>query len=256
MSKTKIEWTDYTWNPVWGCKADCDYCYAKGIAKRFAYQIAKNELDAMNINNVEQRENRGEDIADNIANFTPTFLESTYQNFKFPKNASKIFIGSMSDIAFWQDDWIKKVADKIKKYPFHTFLLLTKFPEIYQKIYRIMPYNVWFGVTVTKKSELVKLIDLNQFIEPKRKRYVSFEPVLEYIPTGKLFGAGLIDWVIVGAMSGKNKQRTKTEWVGSIVSDAKKYYKPIFVKQLEINGKIEKDISKFPKKMQLREFPV
>jgi len=35
MNKTKIEWCDYTWNPVVGCLHNCQYCYAKQIAIRF-----------------------------------------------------------------------------------------------------------------------------------------------------------------------------------------------------------------------------
>ena len=36
MNKTKIDWADSTWNPVTGCLHDCEYCYARGIAKRFS----------------------------------------------------------------------------------------------------------------------------------------------------------------------------------------------------------------------------
>lgn len=35
MEKTKIEWCDSTWNPVTGCYHNCEYCYARKIAKRF-----------------------------------------------------------------------------------------------------------------------------------------------------------------------------------------------------------------------------
>lgn len=34
-SKTKIDWTDSTWNPVTGCLHGCEYCYARKQAKRF-----------------------------------------------------------------------------------------------------------------------------------------------------------------------------------------------------------------------------
>ena len=32
---TKIEWCDYTWSPVTGCKHGCPYCYARKIAERY-----------------------------------------------------------------------------------------------------------------------------------------------------------------------------------------------------------------------------
>ena len=35
MQKTDIEWCDVTWNPVTGCRRGCEYCYARGIARRF-----------------------------------------------------------------------------------------------------------------------------------------------------------------------------------------------------------------------------
>ena len=35
MNKSKIEWCDYTWNPITGCLHDCEYCYARTITRRF-----------------------------------------------------------------------------------------------------------------------------------------------------------------------------------------------------------------------------
>ena len=32
-SKSTIEWTDMTWNPVTGCLHNCRYCYAREIAE-------------------------------------------------------------------------------------------------------------------------------------------------------------------------------------------------------------------------------
>lgn len=35
MNKTKIEWCDFSWNPITGCLHGCPYCYARRIAIRF-----------------------------------------------------------------------------------------------------------------------------------------------------------------------------------------------------------------------------
>ena len=45
--KSKIEWTDATWNPVRGCtkiSAGCAHCYAQTFAERFR-GVAGRELD-------------------------------------------------------------------------------------------------------------------------------------------------------------------------------------------------------------------
>ena len=35
----KIEWAEWSWNPVTGCKNDCKYCYAREIASMMPRSI-------------------------------------------------------------------------------------------------------------------------------------------------------------------------------------------------------------------------
>jgi len=240
---TKIEWTDETWNPVWGCKANCEYCYARNISHRFAAPVAE-----MNSSMPETIE-----MDYKLRNFIPVFLPAQYQK-ELPKKPKRIFVGSMSDIAFWEREWIEKVAHKIKQYPQHNFQLLTKFPEIYTKLDKVMPDNVWFGITVTNEKDLEKIVISH---EPNRLYYLSFEPLTEDLH-GELQTSDLhmFNWVIIGTMSGKRRIPAKIEWIRNIIEVANAIYGlPIFVKQIEINGKVEKDISKFPEDLQLRQFP-
>ena len=77
MNNTKIEWCDYTWNPAWGCKNLCNYCYARKIARRFGKLKAKKEYEYREIYNLKELENR-------LNNFIPTFLITNFHK-KFPK---------------------------------------------------------------------------------------------------------------------------------------------------------------------------
>ena len=36
MNKTKIDWCDYSWNPITGCLHECDYCYARKPGNQLA----------------------------------------------------------------------------------------------------------------------------------------------------------------------------------------------------------------------------
>ena len=82
----KIGWCDMTWNPVWGCHNHCEYCYARGIAKRFKRVIAENECNyrwyKMEIAD-SYTKRAFINMTEEIRNFKPTFLHS-----QFNKNLS------------------------------------------------------------------------------------------------------------------------------------------------------------------------
>lgn len=100
MNKTKIEWCDITWNPVWGCKNNCSYCYARKIAKRFAGIKGLNETSRKIHEKLYYADLEGaylgnlafdsllQKISENLYNFKPTWLESNFQK-KFPKKPNK-----------------------------------------------------------------------------------------------------------------------------------------------------------------------
>ncbi|HOX55186.1 MAG TPA: DUF5131 family protein, partial [Candidatus Omnitrophota bacterium] len=98
MNKTKIEWCDYTWNPITGCKRNCWFCYGKKIRQRFYPHISWNEL--------------------------MWFDERLEQPLKV-KKPSRIFVNSMSDIEYWRKCDIDNVLKIIKQCPQHNFLFLT-----------------------------------------------------------------------------------------------------------------------------------
>jgi len=64
-----------------------------------------------------------------------------------------------------------------------------------------------------------------------------------------------INWVVVGCESGKDRRPCNIEWVRDIVHQCQHYKVPVFVKQLDIDGKVVRDINKFPEDLRIREYP-
>lgn len=107
--KTKIEWTDATWNPVTGCtkvSEGCDHCYAETIAHRFAGTKAYPN---------------GFDVT-----LRPERLDQPLR-WQRPR---QIFVNSMSDLFHKDvpDEYIARVFAVMALAPQHTFQILTKRP--------------------------------------------------------------------------------------------------------------------------------
>lgn len=64
-----------------------------------------------------------------------------------------------------------------------------------------------------------------------------------------------LDWVIVGCESGPGARPCKLEWLRSIRDQCRDAGVPLFVKQLEIAGRVVKDVEQFPEDLQIQEFP-
>lgn len=215
----RIGWCDMTWNPVIGCKNNCSYCYAKNLNRRFKF--------IENWNN-------------------PEWKEESY-NKKLPQKSQKIFVGSMSEIYFWDYQWIEDVLYKTDCNPQHTFQFLTKFPEIYNHFK--FPENCWLGVTITKnkdikKSNIENIFRKNPGIKYNNQAFISFEPLLERIDM-RNYDIQNLNWVIIGAETGNRKGKVipKKEWIADIVDYCKKYHIPVYLKNSlkDIYPKIKKD---------------
>ena len=219
MNKTKIEWCDTVWNPVWGCLNDCSFCYARKIAKRFAFKIAEKEKEYCLKNNI-----RYSDISKDLEEFKPVFLENNFSK-KLPKKPSRIFVNSMSDIAFWDRDWMLRVFGKIVDNPQHQFLFLTKEPEVYRKFG--FEKNCLLGVTVNKQKDIerIKSLRFKKYIDGNNI-FVSFEPLLENL----YLDLKDVDWIIIGGMTGKKPFYPPEEWINNIRCYANKHAIPIFLK--------------------------
>lgn len=244
MDRTKIDWCNSTWNPVTGCLHGCEYCYARGMTRRFGKRLPDLSDFA--------RRNKGLHLLDNKIDhnpypygFEPTFYAYRLNEY-IKKKGRNIFVCSMADLfGDWvPDSWIEEVFDTCDRAPQHNYLFLTKNPKRYKELEKKgilrCADNMWFGFTNTKTREYG-----NTFLLPENaKTFVSVEPLLEpvrpYIT---------VDWVIVGAETGRRRDKVipKREWIEQIVEDCSKYDIPLFMKSSLADIWGEPLIQEFPK---------
>jgi protein gp37 len=197
MAKSKIEWTEDTWNPTTGCTKisdGCKHCYAKRMTKR---------LQAMGVDKYMLGFNK-------IVTHLDT-LKTPY-SWKKPR---MVFVNSMSDL-FHKDipvSFIKDVFSVMNDCSSHTFQVLTKRPERLAEISNQLNWtpNIWMGVTIENNATLNRANYLR--ITDAKVKFLSIEPLLEKLHNLDL---NYIDWVIVGGESGPGARLLKPDWVTSI----------------------------------------
>jgi len=210
--KSKIEWTDATWNPVTGCdpvSAGCLHCYAKTMAQR---------LQAMG----SPRYNRGFEVA--------VHREIIAQPLTWTK-PRVIFVCSMSDLFHEFLGWpvIAQIFETMNTAAWHTFQILTKRSEILEEAASRLTWtpNIWAGVTVEEQRYLYRIDHLRKV--PSAIRFVSFEPLLGPMPADlNLTG---IHWVIVGGESGPYARPINYQWVLDLRETCQRQGVAFFFKQ-------------------------
>jgi len=159
-----------------------------------------------------------------LQSYQPTFLFSNFDR-SFPRKPSRIFVDSMSEIAYWKSDWMHMVLEKIRRHPEHIFLFLTKDPQIYSKY--AFPTNCALGATAVEDLEVLLMQGI--LGEYSQITFLSLEPIQEEI-NPSLIDREAIDWLIVGAETGNRKGKVIPEhdWIHPLVFSSPV---PVFMKE-------------------------
>jgi protein gp37 len=213
MNKTKIDWANYTWNPITGCKHGCPYCYARKLTALYKEVFPHG--------------------------FEPHFYVSRLDEPLHVKKPARIFTVSMGDMfGEWvPNEWIHSVFDVMAAAEYHRFIILTKNPA---RIERALygqdgewylgggDYydHIWLGVTVEQEGieNRIKVLQDAKDLESWHK-FVSFEPLLGPVHPN-LSG---IEWVIIGAQTNPDKQPDQG-WIVPIIDEANRNMIPVFEK--------------------------
>ncbi len=248
MTRSKIQWTDRTWNPVRGCSRvseGCRFCYAERQAARFALAVRR---DGHMIPRVEPGPFNGfAEMRDGEPRWTgkvaliPDKLDEPLRW----RKPSRVFVNSMSDLFHEKlsDADIQKVFDVMRDAIQHTFQVLTKRPE------RMLAFgprplpNIWLGVSVEDQKTADERIPL-LLRTPAAVRFVSYEPALGPVDFRRWFPYDVeisqtqsrrtfgIDWIIVGGESGPHARPFNIEWARSTIKACREAGVACFVKQL------------------------
>lgn len=247
MRRTSIEWTDASWNPVTGCLSRCSYCYnvrPGSLLSRFGAIYIKNGKTCMETLNWRRRETgeihiarKGERIP---FGYDPTFYPHRLEEPLKRRKPGKIFVCDCADLfGEWvPSEWIKEVLKVVRKCPQHTFQLLTKNPKRYLD-FEPLPDNSWAGTTVTCNKDYERAKIMEKIKVPIR--FLSIEPLLGEVD----FPFDGIQWIIVGAQTGRNPLRPKKDWIEMILSNARKMKIPIFLKN-NLRPHYPSSIQQFP----------
>ena len=195
-TKSKIEWTEQTWNPTTGCtkvSPGCKHCYAETMARRLQAMGANGYQNGFKLSMLPERLNEP------LKRRKPTIY----------------FVNSMSDLFHENIPFVflDQVFDIIRRTPQHTYQILTKrakrMSRYFAKQTRAVPTNAWLGVSVENKKYGLPRIDELRKVDA-HIRFLSIEPLLEDLGWLDLTD---IHWAIVGGESGPKARPMKPEWV-------------------------------------------
>jgi protein gp37 len=214
--KSKIEWTDATWNPVRGCtkvSPGCVHCYAETFAERFRGVPGHPFEFGFDLRLVPEK--LGEPLRWGTSRM--------------------IFVNSMSDLFHKDvpDDYIVSVARVMVAANWHTYQVLTKRADRLQSLlkgklrFASEQHHIWWGVSVENRKHGLPRVDLLRE-SPARVRFLSVEPLLEHLGAMDLKG---ISWVIVGGESGPGARPMEASWVRSVRAQCRAGRVAFFFKQ-------------------------
>ena len=233
MNKTRIEWADFQWNPITGCRQGCRFCYLDNSLKRFSGDVKWNLKNGKYVRDGEviilEEKYMSPSAEEPRPLNTPFGSEPTYHRYRLSnletlKMTRRILVcGDGEMFGPWIPDWIiQEIFDSCLKSPKHHYLFLTRFPNRYTELAEkgMLPTGkkFWYGYSVpTANNEA-------PFMRDGYKTFAVYEPLIE------IKNPAATDWIITGAEQTKDKKkRVNSDDVSDLVAFAAMQQIPIFM---------------------------
>jgi len=227
-TRTGIEWTDATWNPVTGCtkvSAGCDHCYAETLARRRLRDVYLRQPPV-----VETEAN----VADPFAvRLWPERLDAPI-TWSEPR---MVFVNSMSDLFHRDvpDEFVLEVLHVMLTADWHVYQVLTKRPVRAARFWdrhraalglTHIPEHIWMGTSIESRDVAYRARHLRALAS--EVRFLSCEPLLGPLDALDLTG---IHWVIGGGESGPGARPVDPSWAIALRDLCVRSGVPFFWKQ-------------------------
>ena len=230
-------WTA-AWNPWLGChpcSPACEHCYAAAQTARYNGSFEPHQTTKLN-----------------------------------PPRKGVVFCGNMTDLF---GEWLSPLDSidffsRLFHFPMRghgsaipndaTYLFLTK--RVSRMADALRNYtdipNALFGFTAEDQTRYdARLKDMEE-VAWRRRWWISAEPLLGAVDLRlNALSCPKPEWVVVGCESGSGRRPCPLNWVEAVVEQCLAANVRVFVKQLDIGGVCERDITRFPPSLWIRQTP-
>ena len=215
MGKTKIRWSEMTWNPVTGCtkvSPGCDNCYAERLAEQ-------------------RRGTRAFPVGFDLQ-LRPHKVRDPIKW----KEPQRVFVNSMSDLFHKDipDQYLKDIWDTMLEADHHVYQILTKrahrMGHKIKELSLALEPHIWLGTSVENQkladSRIPALLEIGSAVP-----WISAEPLLGPVDLTQYLGPAGLKWVVVGGESGPGRRPMDYDWARAIRDDCQLADVPLFYKQ-------------------------
>lgn len=214
MKKSKIEWCDFTWDPVTGCQKECSFCTGRKRLSQFKGDIRFHLTDERII------KDKGQGLfvitkplsKNGSAVPAPTGFFPTLHPYRIPQVIHKIkpaniLVCHSGDLfGDWiPTEWILNIFEAAKQAPWHNYMFITMNPHRYKDLLDagqlVRADNFWYGTRLSEKGDIFTAVGYHTFV---------------YMDPLGLFAERIeipaIEWMVLGGY-GKLKRR----WIENLM---------------------------------------
>ncbi len=224
LNATKIDYLTHTWNITPGCSKGCPYCWARRLyAWRGKCRLCRDFVPHLHPERLKD-----------VMGKKPARIGVSFTGDLFDPATGDTEVGYHCQGPIWN-----RVLDAMDKAPWHTYVILTKRPDLMVKRFAsrgIVPHpNWWLCTSIANQADADERIP--EILKLKAHGWpvvgVSYEPALGPVDFHRY---APLDWVIVGGLTGQGKRTDaqavmELNAVASGIHGALEMGVPLFVKK-------------------------